>query len=53
MTKPTSSSEVKRAEYTAPTAGFQTVLVRDRQVRQIMQYRAMRAQYIKPTDIIV
>ena len=37
--------------YKAPQAGFQTVHVRDHQVRQIMQYRAMRAQYIRPHEI--
>ena len=39
------------SDYTPPTAGFQTVHVQQQQVRQILQYRAMRAQYIKPNEI--
>ena len=39
------------AAYTPPTAGFQTVHVQQQQIRQILQYRAMRAQYIRPNEI--
>ena len=47
----TAPSSFKGDDYKAPTAGFQTVHVRDHQVRQILQYRAMRAQYIRPHEI--
>ena len=47
----TAPSAFKGDDYTPPTAGFQTVHVQQQQIRQILQYRAMRAQYIKPNEI--